>query len=274
MCYTLKKTRRLGVFLESMDKEGMEMEFTYKLEVFEGPLDLLLHLIEKHKIDIYDIPIVLITEQFLAYMEGMGKDDPERASSFIVMAAMLLRIKSKMLLPREESPEGEDADPREELVERLLEYRKYKALSYELKDRQIAAQRALFREKNVPEEVRGYEEAPDLDELLDGLTLERLRAAFEEAMRRSEDRIDRLRGSFGRIEKEAVSLGERMQELEEQLLEHPAVSFTRLLGKETTKLNVVVTFLAVLELMKRGSIRIVQEHVFGEIQIQSVCQTA
>jgi segregation and condensation protein A len=246
------------------------MELTYKLEVFEGPLDLLLHLIEKHKIDIYDIPIVLITEQFLAYMEEMDKDDPERVSSFVVMAAMLLRIKSKMLLPREEKQEGEEADPREELVNRLLEYRKYKTLSYELKDRQIAAQQMLFREKNIPKEIAGYKEEPNLDEMLDGLTLEKLRAVFEEVMRRSEDKVDRVRSNFGRIEKETISLSERMQELEAQLSEHREVSFTWLLGKEKTKLNVVVTFLAVLELMKLGSIRIVQEHIFDEIQIQSI----
>lgn len=247
-----------------------EAELTYKLEVFEGPLDLLLHLIEKNKIDIYDIPIVMITEQFLAYMETMDKADPDKMSSFIVMAAMLLRMKSKMLLPREEKEDGEEIDPREELVQRLLEYQKFKMLSYELKDRQIMAGQVLYREKKIPKEVGDFKEEPNLDDMLQGITLTRLQRVFEEVMRRSEEKIDRVRSGFGKIEKEPITLSERMQELEQQLLEKTEVSFTYLLGRERTKLNRIVTFLAILELMKMGSIRIVQEHIFDEIQIQSI----
>ena len=109
---------------------------TYKLEHFEGPLDLLLHLIEKNKIDIYDIPIADITAQYLEYVRQMEREDLNIVSEFLVMAATLLDIKARMLLPREVDEEGEEIDPRAELVERLLEYKRYKLLADELADRE------------------------------------------------------------------------------------------------------------------------------------------
>ena len=115
------------------------MGIPVKLEVFEGPLDLLLHLIEKNKIDIYDIPIVLITEQYLEYINAMEQKNLDIMSEFLVMAATLLKIKSKMLLPKEEVEEEEEEDPRQELGARLLEYKMYKYIYFELKDKQIDA---------------------------------------------------------------------------------------------------------------------------------------
>lgn len=246
------------------------MEITYKLESFEGPLDLLLHLIEKNKIDIYDIPIVIITEQFLSYMETMDKADLDKVSSFIVMAAMLLRIKSKMLLPKEEVQQEEEADPRDELVERLLEYQMFKMLSSELKDRQLLAEQSFYKKKNIPKEVGDFKEKPDLDKLLENITLGRLKEVFEEVMKRSEEKLDPIRSQFGKIEKETISLSERMTELRQQLSVHSKLSFAFLLGQDITKPNIIVTFLAVLELMKLGSIHIEQEKLFGEIQIESI----
>ena len=111
---------------------------TYKLEHFEGPLDLLLHLIEKNKVDIYDIPIVEITAQYLEYVRNMEREDLNLVSEFLVMAATLLDIKAKMLLPKEVDEEGEEVDPRAELVARLLEYKRYKILAEELADRRRA----------------------------------------------------------------------------------------------------------------------------------------
>ncbi len=247
-----------------------DMEITYKLESFEGPLDLLLHLIEKNKIDIYDIPIVIITEQFLSYMETMDKADLDKVSSFIVMAAMLLRIKSKMLLPKEEVQQEEEADPRDELVERLLEYQMFKMLSSELKDRQLLAEQSFYKKKNIPKEVGDFKEKPDLDKLLENITLGRLKEVFEEVMKRSEEKLDPIRSHFGKIEKETISLSERMTELRQQLSIHSKLSFAFLLGQDITKPNIIVTFLAVLELMKLGSIHIEQEKLFGEIQIESI----
>ena len=119
------------------------MGIPVKLPVFEGPLDLLLHLIDKNKIDIYDIPIVEITEQYMDYIRQMQQEDLNVMSEFMVMAATLLDIKCKMLLPREVNEEGEEEDPREELVQKLLEYKMYKYRSYELRDRMADASRCV-----------------------------------------------------------------------------------------------------------------------------------
>lgn len=123
------------------------MSISVKLEAFDGPLDLLLHLIEKNKIDIFDIPIVEITNQYMEIIAQMQTKDMDVMSDFLLMAATLLRIKSKMLLPAEKAEEGEEEDPRAELVERLLEYKTYKYASYELKDLQMDASKQLLRSR-------------------------------------------------------------------------------------------------------------------------------
>ena len=147
------------------------MGIPVKLQVFEGPLDLLLHLIDKNKIDIYDIPIVEITNQYMEYIQAMEKEDLNVMSEFLLMAATLLDIKCRMLLPKEINEEGQEEDPRQELVEQLLQYKMYKYMSYELRDRQVEGERALYREADIPEEVQSYVEPVDLDELLKDLTL-------------------------------------------------------------------------------------------------------
>ena len=126
------------------------MGIPVKLEAFEGPLDLLLHLIEKNKIDIYDIPIVEITEQYMEYIRQMQEENLNIMSEFMVMAATLLDIKCKMLLPKEVTEEGEEKDPREELVQQLLEYKMYKYMSYELRDRMADASRCVYRAESMP----------------------------------------------------------------------------------------------------------------------------
>ena len=129
------------------------MAIPVKLPVFEGPLDLLLHLIDKNKIDIYDIPIVEITDQYMAYIHQMESENLGVMSEFLVMAATLLDIKCKMLLPKEVNEEGTEEDPRAELVEKLLEYKMYKYMSYELKDRMEDADKIFYREPDIPREV-------------------------------------------------------------------------------------------------------------------------
>ena len=137
------------------------MAIPVKLNVFEGPLDLLLHLIDKNKIDIYDIPIVEITDQYMEYIHAMEKEDLGVMSEFMVMAATLLDIKCRMLLPKEINEEGEEEDPRAELVQKLLEYKMYKYMSYELKDKMDDASGVYFREPDVPREVLQYREPVD-----------------------------------------------------------------------------------------------------------------
>ena len=142
------------------------MAISVKLEAFEGPLDLLLHLIEKNKVDIYDIPIVMITEQYLDYIKAMETEDMNVMSEFLVMAATLLDIKCRMLLPKEVNEEGEEEDPRAELVQKLLEYKMYKYMAYELKDRQVDAAKTWFKDKTLPKEIEDYRPPIDMQELL------------------------------------------------------------------------------------------------------------
>ena len=162
------------------------MGIPIKLEVFEGPLDLLLHLIDKNKVDIYDIPIVEITNQYMEYIHQMQREDLNIMSEFLLMAATLLDIKCKMLLPKEVNEEGEEEDPRQELVEQLLQYKMYKYMAYELKDREMDSEYIMYKNPSVPDEILKYEEPVDLDLLLGDLNLQRLHKIFEEVMKRQE----------------------------------------------------------------------------------------
>lgn len=149
-----------------MTERTRGMELTVKLQVFEGPLDLLLYLLEKNKVNIYDIPIVEITEQYMEYIREMKRQDLEVLSEFLVMAATLVDIKSRMLLPSNPDSEEEEEDPRAELVQQLLEYKMYKCMAYELKDRQMDAGRVMYKKPTIPEEVRAYEPPVDIHELI------------------------------------------------------------------------------------------------------------
>ena len=219
---------------------------TYKLEHFEGPLDLLLHLIEKNKIDIYDIPIVEITAQYLAYVRQMEREDLNIVSDFLVMAATLLDIKAKMLLPKEVNEEGEEIDPRAELVSRLLEYKRYKLLAEELAEREEGALMHFYKASTLPPEVAKYQPPVDLDELLDGMTLAKLKR------------------------REPVSLETKIGSVLAYARKKRRFSFRQLLERQSDKLEIVVTFLAVLELMKIGKIHLTQEETFGDMDIEAL----
>ena len=196
------------------------MGIPVKLQVFEGPLDLLLHLIEKNKIDIYDIPIVEITNQYMEYIKAMQKEDLNIMSEFLVMAATLLDIKCRMLLPKEVNEEGEEEDPRQELVEQLLEYKMYKFMSYELKDRELDGDRVMYKSATIPDEVKGYVPPVNLDELLGDLTLVQLNRIFKEVMKRQESKVDPVRSKFGKIEKEEVTLPNKLDYVTEYARSH------------------------------------------------------
>ena len=245
------------------------MGIPVKLQVFEGPLDLLLHLIDKNKIDIYDIPIVEITNQYMDYIKDMEKEDLNVMSEFLVMAATLLDIKCRMLLPKEVNEEGEEEDPRQELVEQLLEYKMYKYMSYELRDRQVEGEQLMFKEPTVPEEVMEYVEPVDLDLLLKDVTLAQLNNIFQDVMKRQIDKIDPVRSKFGKIEKEEVTLPDKLEYVTEYAKLHRKFGFRQLLEKQNSKTQIVVTFLAILQLMKEGVISIEQEQAFDEIMITS-----
>ena len=245
------------------------MALSVKLEVFEGPLDLLLHLIEKNKVDIYDIPIVEITAQYLEYIQQMQTEDMNVMSEFLVMAATLLDIKCRILLPKEVNEEGEEEDPRAELVQRLLEYKMYKYMSYELKDRQVDGERVMYRKPYIPDQVADYVEPVDLDELLEDLTLGKLQSIFQDVMRKQTDKIDQIRSRFGKIEKEEITVSEKLSQVEEYALKHHRFSFRELISKQHSRIQIVVTFLAILEMMKSGQIVIEQEQPFDDILITS-----
>lgn len=251
-------------------KWSYRMELEVKLQVFEGPLDLLLHLIEKNKVDIYDIPIVEITEQYLDYVSKMPKDDLDLASEFLVMAATLIDIKSKMLLPKEIDENGEEIDPRAELVEKLIEYKMYKYAATELRDMQVYAGKSMYKEPTVPEEVRKYEQPVDLDDLLADVDLTKLNEIFQMVLKRQVDKIDPVRSKFGKIEMEEVSLPEKIEFVSTTIKKRKKCSFKQLLETSKSKVEVIVSFLAILELIKVGEIEVRQDETFGDIYIDSI----
>lgn len=246
------------------DKSVLEV----KLEAFEGPLDLLLHLIEKNQVNIYDIPIVMITEQYMDYISRMQKNDMDVMSEFLVMAAELLNIKSKMLLPKEEVVDEEEEDPRAELVRRLIEHKMFKYISNELKDRQFNASKVMFKEATIPDEISDYDEPVDVSELLSDVTLQRLQGIFNMVIKKQEDKIDPIRSKFGNIEKEEINLVDKISYIDSYGRQHPTFSFRKLLEKQCGKMEVIVTFLGVLELIRMGRISIFQENTFDDITIE------
>ena len=245
------------------------MAIPVKLEVFEGPLDLLLHLIDKNKVDIYDIPIVEITAQYLEYIKQLETDDMNVMSEFLVMAATLIDIKCRMLLPREVNEEGDEEDPRAELVQKLLEYKMYKYMSFELKDRQVDASRNLYRAQKLPEEVAAYRQPVNYEELVGDMTLSRLHEIFKSIVKKQEDKIDPIRSKYGNIEKEEIDMEAKSLYVEAYAKEHKSFSFRKLLEKQSNRMEIIVTFLIILELIRTGKIVISQEDIFDDIIITS-----
>lgn len=244
------------------------MSLQVKLEAFEGPLDLLLHLIEKNKVNIYDIPIVEITEQYLEYVNAMENRDMDVMSDFLVMAATLLRIKSQMLLPAPCVDDGEEpVDPRAELVEKLLQYKMYKYMSYELKDKQLDASRIVFKESTVPDEVKAYKPEIDVSEILTDVTLNKLQNIFNDLVKKKEDRIDPIRSKFGKIEKEDSNIYQIIMDLQTFGLVNRHFSFRKYMERQHTKMDMIISFLSILELIKMGRVQISQEELFDDIII-------
>ncbi|MDF2587202.1 MAG: chromosome segregation and condensation protein ScpA [Anaerocolumna sp.] len=247
------------------------MSISVKLEAFEGPLDLLLHLIDKNKVNIHDIPIVEITEQYMDYIRQMESKNLDIMSEFLVMAATLINIKSKMLLPKDETKEESDEDPRQELVDRLLEYKMYKYISNELKDREMDAAKVLYKPASIPSEIADFKEEVDTASLLADLTLAKLHKIFQSVMKRQVDKIDPIRSKFGRIEKEEINLSEKIRSIQAYGLIHRSFSFRKFLEAQSSKMEVIVTFLGILELMKIGQVEISQMNLFDDIRVTFIC---
>ena len=223
-----------------------------KLEVFEGPLDLLLYLIKKDEIDIYDIPIALITEEFLGYLRLMKTLDLEIAGEYIVVAATLIRIKSSMLLPC--NPElGEEEDPREELVRALLEYRKYKEVSLQLRRREDGLRGTYGRSELVAPAVMTK------SEFVNTYTLFDLLRAFKDVL----DRV--TEEAYCEVAVDRVTVQDRMAWIESMLGTSAGVRFGDLFDDNPTRTIIVLTFIALLELLRLGKIGVSQNEPFSEI---------
>ncbi|MDA8235522.1 MAG: segregation/condensation protein A [Clostridia bacterium] len=241
------------------------MSYKIVLPIFEGPFDLLFHLIDKNEVDIYDIPIAKITEQYLEYIQSMQQLDLDVASEFLVMAANLLSIKAKMLLPKppkEENPEEDELglDPRDELVERLLEYRKFKMVAEHLKDKEQVQGRIYTR----PNDEEMYMHLFNEENPLEGVSIFDLLDALKDVLNRVDEEVPTAR----EIPREEVSIRDKMREVLRRMVFHTnGLAFRELFVKSVTRVEVVVTFLAVLELIKLRKIQIHQSRLFGEIMI-------
>lgn len=240
------------------------MTYRVKLEVFEGPFDLLFHLIEKNEVDIYDIPIAEITAQYLQYLEDMRHFDIEVASEFLVMAATLIQIKSRMLLPQpEEDGAEEDIDPRQQLVERLIEYRKYKDITGELKKREDKYQFLLFRDPSPAESYVDYEP------VLMNIDISDLCKAFNSIMNRYTNKYNDNTGLGRSIRRENITVVDRIKYITGRLKHEKEVLFQSLFGDEETRESIVITFLAMLELIRLKKIMVEQRNTFGDIIIRN-----
>jgi segregation and condensation protein A len=242
---------------QAEDFEQTELPYQVRIENFEGPLDLLLHLIKKNEINIYDIPIAMIAQQYLEYLEAMEELNLNVAGDFLVMAATLLQIKSKMLLPVDETADDDEdgPDPREELVRRLLEYKAFKEAARQLDD-QEKIWREIFRREQAPLVEEVEEELP-----LENVSLFDLVDALKEVLERNPS------SRLIEIVPDNLTVRERMNLILETLEGKDSVSFAALFEGSGHRMVVVVTFLALVELMRLRIARVFQAETFGPILV-------
>ncbi len=241
------------------DFESSLEAYPIRLSNFEGPLDLLIHLIKKNEVNVSDIPVALITEQYLAYIELMQELNLDIAGEFLVMAATLIHIKSRLLLPRPPSEgelEGDEEDPREALVRRLLEHERFKAAAEQLHDRETFRSAQFMRSDAAVADVAGENEEPELE-----VDLFSLIAAFRGVLERAATRPKVL------LPPEQVSIESRIETLLTRLSEHEACGFEELFGDVSSRGDLIVTFLALLEMIRLKLVRIFQSGSFGPIRV-------
>ncbi|HUC92391.1 MAG TPA: segregation/condensation protein A [Paenibacillus sp.] len=242
------------------------MTVHYKLETFEGPLDLLLHLIDKAEIDIHDISVSEITDQYMAYLGAMQELELELTSEFLVMAATLLAMKSKQLLPKPPVIEddltdewGDDGlDPRDELIQKLVEYRKFKLIAEQL--RGLETERGLVFTKEPEDLTRFMPSVPANP--VKGLHVNDLIAAFQKALRKAA-----RRNIVSTVKRDEISVKDRIRDIVDLLKDNEMVRFSKLIRQEMDRQEIVVTFLAILELMKMKQIQCFQHRLFDDIVI-------
>jgi len=244
------------------------MSYQINLEVFEGPFDLLFHLIEKNEVDIYDIPIHEITSQYLKYLDQMTEIDMDLASEFIVMAATLLEIKSKMLLPTSEmddiNAELFDNDPRKELVTRLLEYRKYREASEFFSSLERNHSRKMYRPQD---DLLSYFESPTLDEVNSGLETKLLIDAMKRVLSNLTKEDLKRKTFFNALKRDLFSVDDKLAKIKAILHDREKCLFYDTFSQSPTREEVIVSFLATLELLKQKFIGIKQEKQYSDIVI-------
>ena len=239
--------------------------FNIKIENFEGPLDLLLYFIKRDKIDIYDIPITEITNEYISVIDKAKKLDVSIAGEFLFMASMLLRIKTQMLLPRQTNDESLDIeDPRIDLVAQLLEYKKYKSIANKLKNLHFENKDSFFR--NSSKVV--YDQSPNASDFLNEVTLYDISKIFKDAVNNAP-----TQDSF-EIYRETVSLKDQQDFILQQFNNDKILSLKNLVKKLETKLEIIVTFLALLEMIKRSEIICSQKENFEDIEIKLIIAEA
>ena len=235
------------------------MSYKLKLEVFEGPLDLLLYLIKKDQINIYDIPIAQVTQQYMEYLDMLKMFDLDIVGDFLVMAATLLQIKSRMLLPPDPNAQPEEEeDPRDELVRRLLEYKKFKEIAEELKSKESMRQDLFSRVIDVE---RTKELKEDAKEVYFEVSLFDLIAAFSKVLKNVPKDV------FYEVIKDEHTVEQKIHDLLHMLLDQPRIMLTELFVRAKSKTEIVVTFMAILELIRLREIVVVQARVFGDIEV-------
>ena len=230
-----------------------------KVQAFQGPLDLLVHLIKKNQMNIYDIQISVITKQYLEYLDLMQELNLDVASEFLVMAATLIHIKSKMLLPRPETAAGDpvdEEDPRDALVRRLLEHQKFKAAAELLHDKETLRSAQWARPDARIEEIAGDDYEPEIE-----VDLFSLLSAFKQVLERARERPPVL------LPGEQISIETRIEQLLERLSETEACGFTDLFEADASRTDMIVTFLAMLEMIRLKLIRVFQQGGAGAIRI-------
>ncbi len=235
-------------------------ELSFKLDVFEGPLDLLLHLIQKNKVSVYDIPIALITDQYMEYIQQMEENSIELSSEFLVMASRLLYIKSKLLLPVH-SEEEEEEDPRQELIQNLAEYKKYKDISSFFNDRKSICDYLYFKEPEQLEELnKPVNNTVDISKLM---------SAFENIMLRAEKRLPPSKKAFnGIVGREPVPVKSKISSIKNKIKRKGKVKFEELFDDAQSRSEIVAIFLAVLELLRNRELGIKTTNdqiILGEI---------
>lgn len=242
-----------------MDSTNSLNIYNIKVPVFEGPLDLLLHLIKENKVDIYDIPIAVITGQYLQYIEMMEELNLDVAGDFLVMAATLIHIKSRMLLPvDEEAPGEEQEDPRLELIQRLLEYQTFKDASLGLREKEEEWMNIFHREPIKDEEAEAESTEPEL--YLFDVNLFDLIGAFKKILNTAPPEVVR-------ITREALTVKDKISHIMEMLENNDTVRFEDFFKEDRSRVHIVVTFVALLELIRLGLVRAYQENDFGNIWV-------